>query len=337
MVDSYMTRCVTLVMVGAGLASVGLAQVPELDPHEIFGVVMEERGGTADVPVFVCDGKTGLPLQKGSYEPFDWSKPDGKKLQAEMAMMLSDERGKFRFENVPDGTYRLVAQRWMGEYKGLFEVHGTVIQLLGTAGEVVVPRPAEYYEAQVGLRPAGDGIVQFDMEQGNSETLLLLSTRPLEYDVALGFSALGEEFMTHLVGVNRMPIGKTTVIGVPNEKLHAFFFAADNLPGVSAITVEPTEGGLVRVPSEPFVAPWSNGRKTPPEDLAELGKLLDENGATIDELLEIPPLSSKTPDAFRQRMKVLGQDLGREVEVAQGRTVRVGDLLALRVYRQLQE
>lgn len=335
--DKYSKQGIALVVVGLGLASVAPAQMPQLDPHEIFGVVMEERGGTPDVPVFLCDGNTGLPVQKETYQPFDWSKPDAKKLQADMAMTMTDERGKFRFENVPDGTYRLVAQRWMGEYKGLFELHGTVIQLLGTAGDVVVPRPAEYYEAQVGLRPAGDGIVQFDMEVGNNETLLLLSTRPLEYDVALGFSALGEEFMTHLVGVNRMPIGKTTVIGVPNGRLHAFFFAADNLPGVSAITVEPTEGGLVRPPAEPFVAPWSDGRKTPPEHLAELGKLVDEEGVTIDGLLEIPPLSNQTADAFRERMKVLGQDLGREVLVAEGRTVRVGDLLALRVYRQLQE
>ena len=79
----------------------------------------------------------------------------------EMAITLTDNKGRFRFENVPEGKYRLMAQKWIGPYKGAFEVHGTVIQLLGFADDVVVPRPSKIYESQVVLTSLGNGIVQF--------------------------------------------------------------------------------------------------------------------------------------------------------------------------------
>ena len=37
----------------------------------IFGFVMELRSGTPDVQVFLCDGKTGMPLTKDFVSFFD--------------------------------------------------------------------------------------------------------------------------------------------------------------------------------------------------------------------------------------------------------------------------
>ena len=73
--------------------------------------------------------------------------------------------------------------------------------------------PADHHQALVALAPAGSGIVQFDQDVGNSDTFMFLSTSPPEFDPILGPQAMGTSFFQHLIGVNRMPLGKTTVIG----------------------------------------------------------------------------------------------------------------------------
>jgi len=73
----------------------------------------------------------------------------------------------------------------------LGEEHGTVIQLLGFADDVVVPRPVDYYKALVALTPPGKGIVQFNQDVGNSDTFMFLSMSPPEFDPILGLNAMG--------------------------------------------------------------------------------------------------------------------------------------------------
>lgn len=318
----------------------GITRSEELAPdttHTIFGIVMELRAGTAEVPVCLCDAATGLPLAKETYNPIEWDKDQVGDLAKKMAIVITDERGRFRFEGVPDGNYRLVAQKWIGSYKGVFEEHGTVIQLMGTVDNVVVPRPTEYYEALVALQPAGRGIVQFDQDVGNNETFMFLSTSPPQFDPILGLYSMGTPFLQHLVGVNRMPLGKTTVIGVPEGPLYAFFIAPDNRPGYATVKVPASKGGLVRVPPEPFVAGWSDGRKTPPPKLAQLMQFMDAHSLSAEKLLNIPKLSSASAEAYRSRMQELYKDLSREIELVDGTTARVGDILAVEGYRRLNE
>ena len=305
--------------------------------HTIFGIVMELRSGTPDVPVCLCDAATGLPLAKETYKPIEWGKDQPDDTAREMAIIVTDDKGQFRFENVPAGKYRLVAQRWIGPYKGVFAEHGTVIQLMGTADDVVVPRPADYYKAIVALTPPGGGIVQFDQNVGNNETFMFLSTSPPEFDPVLGLNSMGTSFFQHLIGVNRMPLGKTTVIGVPDKPLYAFFFAADNSPGYATVEVPVSEAGLVRVPPEPFVAGWSDGRKTPPPNLAKLMEFMDAHSLTPDQLLDIPELSNANFAAYQARMQILQKDLARKIELAEGTSARVGDILAVKGYRRLKD
>ena len=307
--------------------------------HTIFGIVMEQRSGTPDVPVCLCDAATGLPLAKETYKPIDWGKrqPDG--TAREMAIMVTDAKGQFRFDNVPEGKYRLIAQKWIGPYKGVFEVHGTVIQLMGTADDVVVPRPADYYKAIVALTPPGGGIVQFDQNVGNDETFMFLSTSPPESDPILGLLGLnpmGTSFFQHLIGINRMPHGKTTVIGVADKPLFAFFFAADNSPGFATVEAPVSDDGLVRIPPEPFVAGWSDGRKTPPPNITKLMEFMDAHALTPDQILEIPDDSSANFAAYQSRMQELQKDLSRKIELAEGTSARVGDILAVKGYRWLK-
>ncbi len=305
--------------------------------HTISGIVMELRSGTPDVSVCLCDAATGLPLAKDTYKPIgSGSGPQGAMAQ-EMAILVTDDRGQFRFEQVPAGKYRLVAQKWTGPFKGIFAEHGTVIQLMGTADDVLVPRPTDDRQALVSLRPSGGGIVQFDQDVANNETFLFLSKSPPEFDPILGLNAMGTPFLQHLIGFNRMPLGKTTVIGVPGVPLHAFFFAADNSPGFATVEVPVSNVGLVRVPPEPFVAGWSDGRKTPPPELAKLMGFMETNALTPDQLLNIPELSNANFAAHQARMQELQKDLSHKVELAEGVTARVGDILAVKGYQRLKK
>lgn len=134
-----------------------------------------------------------------------------------------------------------------------------------------------------------------------------------------------------------MPLGKTTVIGAPNKPVYAFLFVADNSPGFATITVPPPESGSVRLPAEPFVAGWSNGRKTPPPKLAELMEFMKTHELTTQQLLDIPELSNANFNAYQARMQELANDLSRVTELPEGETARVGDLLAAEAYRKLQK
>jgi hypothetical protein len=298
---------------------------------------MELRSGTPDVAVCLCDAVTGLPLAKETYKPLQLGQDQSDDAAKTMAIVVTDKRGNYRFENVPAGKYRLVAQKWIGPYKGAFEEHGTVIQLMGSADDVVVPRPEADDKAFIALTPPGDGIVQFDQDVGNSDTFMFLSTVPPEFDPILGLNSMGTSFIQHVIGVNRMPLGRTTVIGVPDKPLYAFFVAPDNSPGYATLGVPASKSGLVRMPAEPFVAGWSNGRKTPPPKLAELMKFMDAQSLKTQTLLNIPPLSAATSEAHRTRMQELTHELSREVELPAGKTARIGDLLAADAYRELMD
>jgi len=305
--------------------------------HTISGIVMELRSGTPDVPVCLCDADTGMPLAKKTYKPIEWGKEQPEETSLKMAVVVTNEKGRFRFEHVPEGKYRLVAQKWTGPYKGVFAKHGTTIQLMGTADDIVVPRPVDYHQALVALRPAGEGIVQFDQNVGNSDTFMFLSTSPPEFDPILGLPAMGPSFFQHLIGINRMPLGKTTVIGVPVRPLYAFFFAPDNSPGFATVEVPASDTGLVRVSPEPFVAGWSDGRKTPPPKLAELMEFMDSRSLAPNQVLKIPELGNANYAAYRVRMQELHKDLSKKIELAEGRSARVGDILAVISYRRLKQ
>lgn len=305
------------------------------ETHTIFGIVQELRSGTPDVPVCLCDGETGMPLSKDGYQPIEWGKSQPANLEESMAITKTDDKGRFRFENVPDGKYRLVAQKWIGPFKGIFQEHGTVIQLMGTADDIVVPRPKEYQKALVALTPPGHGIVRFDQRVPNSDTFLFLSMVEPQFDPIMGLQAMGKPFLKNLVGVNRMPLGKTTVINAPAKPLYAFFFAPDNSPGFATVSAPPSKHGLTIVSAEPFVAGWSDGRRTPPPKLAELSNWLDERDLKIDKLLNIPELSLATHAAYTKRTRELSGQLDRIVDLPEGRKTRVADLLSVKAYRRL--
>ena len=67
------------------------------DPSTIFGIVMELRSGTPDVPVCLCDAATGIPLLKDSYKPIDPSKSPSLDMAKDLAIVVTDKKGSIPF------------------------------------------------------------------------------------------------------------------------------------------------------------------------------------------------------------------------------------------------
>jgi hypothetical protein len=293
----------------------------------IAGTVEEIRSGTPDVTVILCDQATGLPVAPDSFRPFNESKL---KFPVKVVTTQTDRRGNFVFTNVPPGEYRVVAQKWTGPFKGIFEVHGTVIQLFGTADHIRVPSDGA---EKVWLRPGGDGVVTFDLETSNDGNLMVVSAQPLLADPILGFHAPGSNFLSHAIAVNVMPSGRTTMVGVPPGTFHAWFFANDNSPGFAAETFV-MDKAFVRVPKIPFVAGWSDGRHDPPARLKELSNRLSMVNLTARGLLGIDENLS-IQQQFAKAQGFLGE-LARVVSLPDGEATTVGDLVAIIGYENLK-
>src|ERR1041385_1487699 len=170
--------------------------------NRIAGTVLETPAGSPEVIVILCDQRTGIPISAETRRPFLES--TNRSFPPPLLTTNSGPRGQFAFDHLPAGDYRVVAQKWTGPFKGVFEVHGTVIQLFGTADNLHVPSPEA---EQVTLRPPGDAVLVFDQQVGNEGTFLMLSTRPPIADPILGWHSLGGDFLNHIIGVNVMPYG----------------------------------------------------------------------------------------------------------------------------------
>ena len=153
--------------------------------NRISGIVREDAGGASDVVVVLCDQATGLPLSPETYQPFT----ERKQFPPKILTTVSGRRGDFSFTNVPPGNYRLVAQKWVGPFKGLFEVHGGVIQLFGATSNIRVPSAEA---GRVVLSPPGEAVLAIDMEAPNSGVMVVFSTEALAADPILSFNAPGQ-------------------------------------------------------------------------------------------------------------------------------------------------
>lgn len=57
---------------------------------------------------------------------------------------------------------------------------------------------------------------------------------------------------------------------------------------------------------------------------------------TAKRLLDIPELSNAKFAACQARMRELQKDLSRKIELAESASARIGDILAVKSYRQLK-
>jgi hypothetical protein len=177
----------------------------------------------------------------------------------------------------------------------------------------------------------------------------MLSTAAPLGDPVLGFTALGDRFLDNLIGGNRMPDGRTKVIGLPPGPIHAAVFMPDNVAGFGIGTLDASAAGAQ---SFPMVAAWSNGKHDPPEHIARvveglkraagaervpddfLYRVVGVDAARVKQVRE----ATNAADPLEQhaaRMALLGP-LDRSVDVAGVGKVRVIDVLAAFGYMDLQ-
>ena len=327
---SSMTAVVVLTLCGASARA-----------GQIRGVVLELDGQPVrQATVVLCDQKTGIPVSKETHKPFTEKGPGGLK---DLATIVTDEQGAFSFDEVPDGLYRLVAQRWPAKpaVQNVFEVNGEEIVLCGTADKVAVPSDAAQ---QVRLMPLGEASLTLDEKFPNDGGLLLISMQPPAADPELAFLCWQGSFIQHLIGGNLMPKGVTTVHGLPPGRVYLSVFANDNNGGIGAAAVDVEAGQTVQAKYIPIVCSWSNGRHDPPKELeqtfAEVKEIAqqgqDQVPAFLERLLAEKGAALKPSENSRNALAPYAAHVNVVVTLPSGREVRFADVLASIGYLQLQ-
>ncbi len=298
----------------------------------ISGKVLDSGGRlVAGAAVLVQTQATGIPLERGSGLPAIYG---GIRLgPGEYLSVLTDAEGRFVFEKIPVGSYRIVAQSWRNKtsLKGLGEVEGEEIELRGSADDVVV---TEGHMAEVILRPQGTGILRMDQRVPNDETFVILSTAPTAADPVLGFAGWRASFLRQAIGANRMPGGRTVVYGLPEGTIYLAMFAADDVPGFLDAKVQIQAGQTTILPFTPFVAGWSDGRHDPPPELVPIYEEIKAMSRAEGEAWY-----AKFDAQVRAQMDAQRDEpppLDMEVVLPSGRKATFGQVMAAIKYIQLQ-
>lgn len=304
----------------------------------ISGKVLDaDKRPVAGALVVVCDQRTGIPIERETFQIFTRNIRSRNFVSA-----VSDEEGMFSVEQVKPGDYRLIAQSWedaRAPVTQAFQVNGSVIHLRGIAERVTVPSEEA---ARVSLRPLGDASldVTTDPKSGNNATLLVVSRAPLAADPILGFSAWAGEFMPNMIAGNLMPLGKTTIHGLPAETVHIALFASDNNPGSGGVSVE-LEANETTTVAVPLIASWSDGHTTPPDRLKTLVEQVQKMDAgAVNKLI-----GQQHPDIFKALNAMAdGPEkllatwipyLERPLQLDEGQRVPLKDLVAADAYVRL--
>jgi hypothetical protein len=143
-----------------------------------------------DAFILLCDQSSGIPLMGKTYQSLSDELLAGGTNFAGVAFQRADQDGRFRFEGVPAGRYRLVAQSWPDTPPPgtLLDVMAKKVRLCGIADDVTVTDDAS---PEVVLRPLGTGTLRIDDNLSRDGVLVAISTAPPRGDPALGFAGWG--------------------------------------------------------------------------------------------------------------------------------------------------
>jgi hypothetical protein len=285
--------------------------------------------------VFLCDAATGMPIDRESKRPITPSSHDP--TLEHMWVAETRERGDFRFDQVPVGKYRLVAQSWSGTqgFPG-FEAnrHPSVFVILhGVAEDVVIEAGKQ---TQAFPRQLGNHVLHIRNDPEEPHALLLISLKPTCGDAILGPYGWGREFCRNLIGVTQMEVPHVTIIGLPADRaIHVGLMNYDNSPGCGSGSYAPGQReGQLRI-----VAAWSNGHKDPPPGLAKLTDYLEKNQIEISTFLNQAnaEATAKPQDAQRILLDAMVADNDRMVTVSGLGQRRLADVLAAYSYIRLRK
>lgn len=321
---------IAVMLFSIAVPSSTFSQTPEA--FSIDGAIDIPDDGCNQAVVVLCDLISGEPLYRGTMEPFTAAMVrSNNSATLDWVFSLVDSRGHFQFTNVPAGDYVVVAQAWKADSQptNLLEFRAETIHLLGRT-EVRLPSEQD---AKLHLVSPGKNNIQFDQQFPNNDGLLMLSTRPQFGDPILAWFGWGTNFLSHIIGFNWMPRGKTMIHGLPDE-VYASIFMNDNSPGFGSMKLSIGKTNTVRMP---IVAGWSDGYKVPPTNLVWLVDVIQTNKISLDKLLGVPPvrLTENFIEVQRDRWHFLRPLWDNEVVLPTGQKVRVGDLVVANGYAQL--
>lgn len=318
------------------------------DTGTISGRVVDEKGnGIANAVVFVCDQESGMPIGSEVRNVMTLQRLHGQDEQP--LWVKTDNTGRFEITGIHAGACRVFAQKWQSDFEEPLNLNGVVVDLLGSADNLKVPSESAQ---DVTLKSAGTGEIQFHGRLGNDDAFVFVST---EYpgDAVLGFLGWQAPFGNHVIGLNRMTLGRTTFRGLPEGKVGYTEIELDNRPGLYAgrgqITAkQQTITG--KSAEEDMIALWSNARYVPEADLQpvfdHVKKLVHDGrigevwqaitrGTEVEGKLEISEVSGLRNHKYFSMLFGLGV-LERKIELPEYGEVTVNEALASLLYLDLE-
>ena len=285
--------------------------------------------------VFLCDAKTGYPLDRETKRPFDFSR--AAKIADLCWYTVALDKGSFQFEEVPVGEYRLFAQSWSGT-EGLPALQGKTSQNVYLHGCADVEVKAGE-QAVAWVEQLGNGVLEITTDpEVYGDTYLLLSLEPTTGDPILGLTGWGPDFVSNVVGFTHMAQPKVMIYGLPEDRpIHAALFANDNYPGMGAATFAAgAKNGTV-----PIYAGWSNGKHDPPARLKSLTDYLASSTLKPEDFLETEneaPTSHRPRQAIEQELaETIRTNPDKMVDVPGRGKERFIDVLAAFAYVEMRK
>ncbi len=233
--------------------------------------------------VFLCAADSGLPILAKTGKPLvlKWPFENFRGLN-DVRRELTDQDGGFKFDDVPAGRYRLVAQSWPGAVgiPDFLKEKNDKITLHGVAEGVVV---AAERKVEIKITPLGSGTLKIENDPKANHAFLFISLRPRLGEGVLGPRGWGPGFLSGLIAATQMEQTYVTIQGLPDGKdVHVGLINYDNNPGIGGDTYRVGKDRVVRLD---IFATWSNGKYEPPARLAKLTDYLEENNFTAARFL----------------------------------------------------
>ncbi len=298
------------------------------DDATISGQLVDLQGKPAkdsNVFVFITLSDTGYPLVGETKEPLFSSRAEG--IDA-LWHVVTDEQGKFRFEGVPAGNYRLVGVSWpdIGMIPTPKSEDSTRVRLHGVAEDVRVEGDKQF---EVKVKQLGNGVLSITNDPKENHAFIVISRNSMLGDPILGPMGWGKKFLNGAIGISLMEDVHVTIEGLPdNQKVHIGLFNYDNNPGIGGGTYMVGQDRNVRMP---IYATWSNGKYDPPERLLKLVEHFEKENISAMELI------GKESMEYDKLIKMLENDPPPTVDVKGFGKVPLADALAADGYKRLRE
>jgi len=331
-----------MAVVIAATLSVETKIAAEESARSISGQVVDaENAPVVDACVLLCDQSSGIPLMKKTYKPLSNEILAGGTNFAGVAFQRTDQDGRFRFERVPAGRYRLVAQSWPDTPPPdtVLDVTARRVHLCGIADDLKV---TDDLSPKVVLRPLGTGTLRIDDNLSRDGVLVAISMAPTRADPALGFAGWGGAFARNLIGWNRKLDGPTTISGLP-EGTHFVAlcgFVADDMSGwgVGQSTIKKDQTTELTIPIHSV---WA-GHHGPPKRLQPLFDEIKSFGpreflSSVLQVNQIKYPQQRGMLGVWHRTKLISCHLDRKVTLPTGSKATFGDVMAVLQYLRTEQ